>query len=275
MGLSSGRDLTTARSYGSTVQSPNVRPQMSVNADLNSFLNGFGAAHDVKYGFGWRRSTRRPARCGRATASSRVVQTPTTVDRAGVPRRQRHQPHAVYWTSTSATRSRRAARRSTSASGTTTRAAARWRASRRPTRRSRRSCPALDFAGYDAPFTWNNVSPRAGLTYALDEARKTVAHASYARFAGQLDSASVGYMNPTSSAGVAVYRWIDLNGDHLRVGRRSAHQPVPRHGERIQRRQPDGGHLGEPDRSEPQGAGHADASSPASIASCGRTSRSR
>ena len=67
--------------------------------------------------------------------------------------------------------------------------------------------PGLNFAGYDAPFTWNNVSPRAGLTYALDESHKTVARASYARFAGQLDSASVGYMNPSSSAGVAVYRW--------------------------------------------------------------------
>ena len=75
--------------------------------------------------------------------------------------------------------------------------------------------PGLNFAGYDAPFTWNNISPRAGLTYALDESRKTVARASYARFAGQLDSASVGYMNPSSSAGVAVYRWSDLNGDHL------------------------------------------------------------
>src|SRR5262249_3528923 len=54
-----------------------------------------------------------------------------------------------------------------------------------------------------------------GLTYAVDDARKTVAHGSYARFAGQLDSGSVGYMNPTSAAGTAVYRWNDLNGDHL------------------------------------------------------------
>ena len=75
--------------------------------------------------------------------------------------------------------------------------------------------PGLNFAGYDAPFTWKNLSPRVGLTYALDETHKTVARASYSRFAGQLDSASVGYMNPSSSAGVAVYRWLDLNSDHL------------------------------------------------------------
>jgi hypothetical protein len=75
--------------------------------------------------------------------------------------------------------------------------------------------PGIVFAGYDAPFRWNNVSPRAGVTYSLDEARKSLVRASYARFAGQLDSASVGYTNPTSSAGAAVYGWQDLNGDHL------------------------------------------------------------
>ena len=82
--------------------------------------------------------------------------------------------------------------------------------------------PGLNFAGYDAPFTWKNLSPRAGLTYALDDTRQTVARASYSRFSGQLDSASVGYMNPSSSAGVAVYRWLDLNSDHLRRPTRSS-----------------------------------------------------
>jgi hypothetical protein len=42
-----------------------------------------------------------------------------------------------------------------------------------------------------------------------------VVRASYSRFSGQLDSASVGYMNPSSSAGVAVYRWLDNNSDHF------------------------------------------------------------
>ena len=50
MGLSSGRDLIAARSYGSTVQSLNIRPQTTVNVDLNSFLTGLGAAHDERRG---------------------------------------------------------------------------------------------------------------------------------------------------------------------------------------------------------------------------------
>jgi hypothetical protein len=79
MGLSSGRDLTTARSYGSTVQSSNVRPQMSASADLNSFLNGLGAAHDVKYGFGWRRINATTGTLWPGNGILGVVQTPTTV----------------------------------------------------------------------------------------------------------------------------------------------------------------------------------------------------
>src|SRR4051794_27005719 len=55
MGLSSGRDLIAARSYGSTVQSSNIRPQTTVNVNLNSFFSGLGATHDVKFGGGWRR----------------------------------------------------------------------------------------------------------------------------------------------------------------------------------------------------------------------------
>src|SRR5262249_53569861 len=60
-----------------------------------------------------------------------------------------------------------------------------------------------------------NFSPRAGLTYALDESHKTVARVSYSRYAGQLNTGTVGFTNPSSTAGSARYRWVDSNGDHL------------------------------------------------------------
>src|SRR4051794_257193 len=78
MGLSSGRDLIAARSYGSTVQSSNVRPQMSVNVDANSFLTGFGAAHDVKYGIGWRRVNATTGTLWPGNGILAVVQNATT-----------------------------------------------------------------------------------------------------------------------------------------------------------------------------------------------------
>src|SRR5260370_26235315 len=75
--------------------------------------------------------------------------------------------------------------------------------------------PGLSFAGYDTPFTWKNVSPRAGLTYALDDSRKTLARVSFRRYAGQLETGTVGVTNPSSTAGSATYRWVDTNGDHF------------------------------------------------------------
>ena len=214
MDLSSGRDLPNGRSYGSTVQSSNIRPQMTVNVDANSFATAFGAAHDVKYGFGWRRVNATTATLWPGNGILAVAQTPTVafaqLFREGSGTNQTR--YLDFYAGDTMSKGRatidvgvrydhqggRALPSSTAANPAF------------PT-----LVPGLVFAGYDAPFTWNNLSPRAGITYALDEARKTVARGSYARFAGQLESGTVGFMNPTSSAGVAVYRWNDLNGDHL------------------------------------------------------------
>jgi hypothetical protein len=214
MGLSSGRDLIAARSYGSTVQSSNVRPQMSVNVDADSFLTRFGASHDVKYGVGWRRVNATTGTLWPGNGILAVQQNATTsiaqVFREGSGTNRTQYVDAYI-------------------GDTMTKGRATIDLGVRYDHQNGRALPSatlanpvlpalvpgLSFAGYEAPFTWNNVSPRAGLTYALDGSHKTIARASYARFAGQLDSASVGYMNPTSSAGVAVYRWLDANADHL------------------------------------------------------------
>src|SRR5205807_641184 len=52
-------------------------------------------------------------------------------------------------------------------------------------------------------------------TYALDESRKTIARVSFSRYAGQLETGTVGVTNPSSTAGSATYRWVDTNGDHF------------------------------------------------------------
>src|SRR5262249_17216709 len=75
--------------------------------------------------------------------------------------------------------------------------------------------PGVIFPGYKTPFTWNNWSPRAGMTYALDNARKTILRASYTRYAGQLNTGTVGVLNTSSTAGSATYGWVDLNSDHF------------------------------------------------------------
>jgi len=56
--------------------------------------------------------------------------------------------------------------------------------------------PSVHYNGADAGFTWSNLTPRLGLTYALGKERKTLLRASYSRFADQLGSAQTTWLNP-------------------------------------------------------------------------------
>jgi hypothetical protein len=56
--------------------------------------------------------------------------------------------------------------------------------------------PAVSYAGGDAGFEWETITPRLGLTYALGEQRKTLLRGSYSRFADQLGTAFGGWLNP-------------------------------------------------------------------------------
>src|SRR4029078_8832611 len=71
--------------------------------------------------------------------------------------------------------------------------------------------PALDYPGGDTLIKWNDLSPRVGLTYALDDARKTVLRASFSRYAAQLSSVDSGWDTPLGLSFLE-YDWAD-NGD--------------------------------------------------------------
>jgi hypothetical protein len=74
--------------------------------------------------------------------------------------------------------------------------------------------PALNFDGNVPGIEWNDVSPRFGATVALDEKRKTVVRASYARYAGQLGPIDSQFNSPiTYNYNYLAYRWVDRNGD--------------------------------------------------------------
>jgi hypothetical protein len=75
--------------------------------------------------------------------------------------------------------------------------------------------PALSYGGdSDYPIDWSDISPRAGFSYALDSASRTVARASYARYANQLQFTWAQDENPVA-AGYLAYGWNDTNGDRL------------------------------------------------------------
>lgn len=80
--------------------------------------------------------------------------------------------------------------------------------------------PAYNVPQKDAPFTWNNISPRIGATYDLSDCGKTLLRASFARYADQLDSRTISYLSPISSGITELdYYWNDLNADgHVQPG---------------------------------------------------------
>ena len=74
---------------------------------------------------------------------------------------------------------------------------------------------AKSFNGNDGGgFTWQTISPRVGVTYALGEQRKTLVRASYSRFAEQLSSADITRVNPTGASFIYAF-YDDANGNNF------------------------------------------------------------
>ncbi len=58
-------------------------------------------------------------------------------------------------------------------------------------------------------YKFNTVGPRVGVTYALDEGRKTVARASYALFASQLPANAASFVSPIQPYTYVYYNAVD------------------------------------------------------------------
>jgi hypothetical protein len=209
-----GRNFTTAQSFGSVNQSLNVRPQQVVNVDVNSFLNGFGGSHEVKYGAGYRTTDAITGTLWPGNMILAIENSPTDL-RAQVFRQGyggNRTNYLDFYVGDTIQQNR-----TTIDLGV--RFDRQWGRGLPSTTLANKAFPTVvpgfTFDGFDSPFTWNNFSPRAGITVALDQGRKTIARASFARYAGQLNTGLVGTRNPSSTAGSATYRWNDLNGDHF------------------------------------------------------------
>jgi hypothetical protein len=214
MDQQAGRDFVLAQSFGSVSQGINIRPQKVLNVDVNNFMNALGASHDVKYGFGFRSVDAVSGTLWPGNGILALVRSATDLQ-AQVFRQGYGGNRADYldfYVGDTISRQRLTV-------DVGVRYDRQWGKALPATIAANpafpNAVPGVDFAGYDTPFTWKNISPRAGVTYALDEARKTIARASFSRYAGQLETGTVGVLNPSSTAGSATYRWRDLNGDHF------------------------------------------------------------
>ena len=73
--------------------------------------------------------------------------------------------------------------------------------------------PGVTFTGADPGVTFMNFSPRLGLTYDIQGNGKTLAHANYASYWGQVGNGTVaGQLNPVTAV-TARYAWVDANHD--------------------------------------------------------------
>jgi len=209
-----GRNFTTATSYGSVSQGLNVRPQKVANVDVNNFVSAMGSSHDLKYGFGFRTVDAVSGTLWPGNGILAIENSPTDL-RAQVFRQGYGGNRADYLSFYAGDTIQHAAL----TVDVGVRFDRQWgkalASDIAPNPAFPNAVPGVSFAGYDSPFTWTNFSPRAGVTYAIDESRKTIARASFSRYAGQLETGTVGVLNPSSTAGSATYRWVDTNGDHF------------------------------------------------------------
>jgi hypothetical protein len=75
--------------------------------------------------------------------------------------------------------------------------------------------PAVTAPAVKDAYKFNTVSPRVGITYALDDTRKTIARASYAMFASQLPANAGGFLSPIQPYTYVYYNAVDRNGNRL------------------------------------------------------------
>jgi hypothetical protein len=77
--------------------------------------------------------------------------------------------------------------------------------------------PAITAPAIPNAIVWNSWSPRIGITYSLDQARKTQIRGSYARFASQLGNGASSVISPVQYRYVYFYG-TDTNNDHVLSG---------------------------------------------------------
>ncbi|MBA3641412.1 MAG: hypothetical protein H0W53_19505, partial [Acidobacteria bacterium] len=201
---------------GSFFQYSTVRPQKSSSLDGNFFKG----RHEVKFGFGWRKSDVDSSTIipGGSNGLNHVI---TTHD--GYPNMEADIYIGNNTTSASGKYLSGYVGDTLSWDRLTINAGLRWDRQAGSVKASSQTgsplvpalLPDLTSTAQDDVIVWQSVTPRIGLSYALDEARKTIARASYGTFASQLNSTSGNFLSTVGGRDVYFYNIIDLNGNRV------------------------------------------------------------
>jgi hypothetical protein len=73
--------------------------------------------------------------------------------------------------------------------------------------------PAIEFPGVESPVTYNDVSPRLGLTYDLFGTGRSIFRSSYSMYFGQMSTGELAGDLVAIGAVMVRYPWNDANGD--------------------------------------------------------------
>ncbi|PYQ03281.1 MAG: hypothetical protein DMF82_13565, partial [Acidobacteria bacterium] len=207
-------DYLGGQSIGSNSGYKAIRPQKTLNLDGNYFFAGMGGNNELKFGFGYRSVTTNSVTSYNGNQLAGVINGPddkiAQVYRDGVV--NYGGKYASAYIGDVFTKNRF----SLNFGARFDRQTAKNLPSEVAGNRSFPNLlPDLNYAGSSENIIkWNDVSPRVGFSYALNESRKTVLRASYARYASQLSYGDVTDENPVGVSLLA-YSWNDLNGDRF------------------------------------------------------------
>ena len=207
-------DYAAGQAFGSNSGYKALRPQKTLNVDGNYFFAGMGGNNELKFGFGYRSVTTNSVTSYNGSQLVGIINGPTDkiaqVLRDGVV--NYGGKYASGYLGDVFTKGRFAL----NAGARFDRQTAKNLPSEVAANKSFPNLlPALNYPGSSENLIkWNDVSPRVGFSLALDESRKTVLRANYARYASQLSYGDVTDENPVAVSLLA-YSWNDANGDRI------------------------------------------------------------
>jgi Carboxypeptidase regulatory-like domain/TonB-dependent Receptor Plug Domain len=208
LGTDEGLNIVSSSIYGSSKQYQSVRPQDTLNLDATYFQGN----NEFKFGFAYRRASVASSSLLPGTGVEARIETA----RGPIARIQRElvSEYKGSYNSLYA--------QDTYTSGRLTlQGGVRWdlqKAENAPSTAKANPLfpdilPDLVYDGAGTKIRWSDLSPRVGITYALDEAHKTQLRGSFSIFTQQLAMPDVTVVNPLGGVARIDYRWNDLNGD--------------------------------------------------------------
>ena len=200
--------------HGSYYQYTTVRPQKNLSADANFFRG----RNEVKFGFGWRTAdtdstTSIPGPGGNNGVHSMFDGYPSMVADVWVGSvssetgvwMNGYVGDTITWDRLTLNAGVRWDRQSVSSNSSTQTGFAEFSS----------LLPDKTSTGLDDVLVYNSIVPRIGLTYALNDSRRTIARMGYSMFADQLGGTAGSFVSTAGSRGLYVYGVTDSNGNNI------------------------------------------------------------